>query len=138
MIKGRNGKIEIAYLGHSTNEIAFLNATRIDETSGAVNLVNARAGQYVVVSASIANEFPIVTHWNQALNKGRGGREIGGAEKRHREMNGSDATRFYDNNPKSPFLWSPKNALFSTDNTAPNATLPDYEGSSVRIIASLA
>jgi hypothetical protein len=126
IIKDRNGKIEIAYLGHSTNEVAFLDATRIDETSGAVNLVNARAGQYVVVSASIANEFPIVTHWKQALNKGRGGREISGTDAVG-GMNGSDSSRFYDNNPKSPFLWSPKNALFSTDNNAPNATLPDYE-----------
>jgi hypothetical protein len=130
IVKSQKGKIKIAYRD-SAGKVAFLNATRIDETSGAVNLVNARAGRYVVVSESIANEFPIVTHWKQALNKGRGGREIGGTDAVG-GMDGSDSTefystRFYDNDPKSPYLWSQKNALFSSDSNAPNAALPDYE-----------
>jgi hypothetical protein len=136
IVKSRNGKLKVAYLRRSTRMVEFLDP-RVDETSGAIILEKPRRGGYgpglfVVVSESIANEFPIVTHWKQALNEGRGGREIGGTDAlesiaKKDQINYLPARPdFYDdnNNSNSAPLWSRKYALFSPDN---NAALPAYE-----------
>jgi hypothetical protein len=148
IVKNRNGKIEIAFLGDSADYTEFLKCSKaadgvaresegqaqqclVDETSGAVSLnVQARAGRYVVVSESIANDFPIVTHWKRDPNHPRGRREIGGTDA-VAGMDGKETSTFYDNTQRagrsqsqSP-LWSTDNALFSPE--APNAELPAYE-----------
>jgi hypothetical protein len=133
IVKNRKYKIKIAFKPPREGEPKFLDHPLIDETSGDIVQViwnKPCPGRYVVVSESIANEFPIVTHWKQTLNKGRGGRKIGGTDAVEKVI-GDNSSRpgFYDSNSKSPQspLWSRKNALFSSDNVAPNAYLPAYE-----------
>src|SRR5207249_4563089 len=126
IVKSRKYKTKVAFKPPFDGEPKFLDHPLIDETSGdVVRFIWNKPcpGRYVVASESIAYEFPLVTHWKQTLNKGRGGREIGGTD------TVSSRPGFYDSNSKSPQspLWSRRNALFSSDNIAPNAYLPAFE-----------
>jgi hypothetical protein len=114
-------------------EIRYESPSRIIEKSGEVLLDSVKPGRYVVVSAGLTNDFPIVTHWNQSLNSGHGGQEYGATDalglkdidSRDRVVSTSE---ILDKDSTNPFYFaSDQYALFSSDPTKPAAKVPGFE-----------
>jgi hypothetical protein len=103
----------------SSGTIAYSDPSALDETGGLVVLETTQTGDCAVVGDSddgfFENDFPIVTHWNQNLNAGKGGFEPGSAD---------STPVFGDSDVLSPYSYSSDFAPFSDD---PDTILPGYE-----------
>jgi hypothetical protein len=114
--------------------VSFLQVSEVDAVAGVVRLSTELTGRFVVVAEPFTNDFPVVTHWNQGLNFGRGGFEAGAADPLG-QMDFDPATGFvmqstsiYDEDPASPHVYNTTQyALFSGDPAEPEALVPGYE-----------
>lgn len=108
--------------------------TGLDLTANQVLLQTNLPGKFVFVAEPFTNDLPIVTHWSQSLNSGRGGFQQGAADPIGtldvNLDNGVTTTSsdYYDTDPASPMLFNTKKfALFSNDPQNPNATVPSLD-----------
>jgi len=60
--------------------VSYLSPSQIDYGQGIVSVRNPGPHDYVVVSDSFKNVFPIVTHWKSRLNDWRGGHSLGASD----------------------------------------------------------
>jgi hypothetical protein len=106
----------------------------VDHAGGRATLITSTPGKYVFVSAPFTNDFPIVTHWKQSLNAGRGGFQAGASDaigtldySPSVNLIG-ETTDIFDTDPASPFTFNIKKyALFSSDPINPNANVPSID-----------
>ncbi len=61
----------------SSTGVAYHKPSRVNPTSGRVLFKTALVGNFVAVADGLSNDLPIVTHWDQSKNGGRGGRQSG-------------------------------------------------------------
>jgi hypothetical protein len=99
--------------------ITYEEPETVDETAGVVTHWAQKNETCTVIADSdggfFENDFPIVTHWNNTLNNGKGGVEFGAR---------GQIGNFLDTNAESPYWFSDEFAIFSDD---VNARLPAYE-----------
>lgn len=131
-LAARPTKISIAY--QTPQGINYLTPSRIDHTGGKVYAIAPRTGYYTVVSDAFTNDFPIVTHWDQSLNGGKGGPRIGAVDPLGiidvdpQTGEGKQESYIFDRNPDSPYQYATdKYAFFSGDPLNPSARVPSYE-----------
>jgi hypothetical protein len=75
-IAAQSGTVQVAVraLGGT---ITYLAATAVDAGAGTVTLKAPPLGNCVAVCSLLRQDLPVVTHWNAALNGGRGGQQTG-------------------------------------------------------------
>jgi hypothetical protein len=114
--------------------VSYMSPTSFNPATGEVFLSTNLPGKYVIVADGFKNDFPVVTHWKQSLNAGRGGFEYGATDGIGKidyiAETGSffGSTDLFDENPENPYVFkSDKYALFSNDPLEPNARVPGPE-----------
>lgn len=114
--------------------VSLLSPTSYNITDGTVSLQTNLPGKYVIVAETFTNDYPIVTHWRQSLNAGKGGYELGAADPigtiDFDPSAGAPSliTDIFDSNPLSIYTYNTeKYALFSSDTMAPQARVPGFE-----------
>lgn len=114
--------------------IEYLEHAGIDKKSGTVFFTTGKKGTFTVVSKAFVNDFPVVTHWNQELNNGRGGFCEGACDAPgyldiDPESEEIKSERpIYDSDPKSPYTFlTGEYAFFAGEENGENMKVPDYE-----------
>lgn len=123
----------IAYQ-NNTGVVALIAPGTVDMVTGLVTLNTSNPGRYVFVSEPFTNDYPIVTHWKQSLNFGRGGFQAGASDaigtldySPELDIVG-ESSDLFDNDPLSPLTFNIKKyALFSADPLEPQATVPSID-----------
>jgi len=77
-LEAQNATLKIAQ--YDANGVLYKNPTAINQDSATIKLAAANPGVYVAISEDLKNDYPIVTHWNQTLNNGRGGQQEGASD----------------------------------------------------------
>lgn len=120
--------------GFCLEKITFTNPQQILQERNQVLSSLLPAGIHVVVTDALRNQFPIVTHWNQSLNDGRGGQQVRGTDRLGKigyvpETDAvQTASSVFSTEKTSPWNYNTVNyGLFSSDQTAPNAQVPGLE-----------
>ena len=115
----------------SSDSLVYYNPTEIDVAGGKVKHNNLSAnGKFVAITTVWQNDFPIVTHWDQSLNSGRGGVRYGasdGIKEQDLDANGNVVyiDNVFDTNHDSPYMYNTENYAMIADD--PLARVPSYE-----------
>ncbi len=112
-IAAQSGAVQVAVRA-SGGAITYLAATAVDAAAGTVTLTAPLLGGCVAVCSLLQQDLPVVTHWNAALNGGRGGQQTGAR----------DALLTLDLDAATGQLEAGGNYLNANDDPA----LPDYWG----------
>lgn len=137
----------------SGTNISYLTPDSIDAAGGRVSLAQLNFGTFVVVAMNtdaknMLNDFPIVTHWSQSVNGGKGGPVVGAADRIGLAASCNQNLGMIDYDPVKKILTGDQQkdicfgdtrsntitrfqtdlyGLFSGDPINPNATVPGYE-----------
>lgn len=117
-----------------TSNIVLNRPHSVDFKNGAVISTILTPGTHVAVFKKIENQFPVVTHWNQALHSGRGGQQIGGKDRLGSVVYNPDTqavsvdSQIFNPDLKSDLNYDVKKfRLFGSDPIKPEAEVPSYE-----------
>lgn len=75
----RQAFIRIAYRAPD-GTLEYLTPNFVDSNSGLVGLSTEKSGTFTAVADGFTNALPIVTHWSQSLNGGKGGPQTGATD----------------------------------------------------------
>lgn len=79
IVDNHPGSVRVA-LRQSSGPMGFLTPSGVDVETGEVTLNSTFTGDCVVVSLDVEHDTAIVTHWDESLNSGRGGRSEGATD----------------------------------------------------------
>jgi hypothetical protein len=75
-VSAHGSSVRVALQTSSNQQFSFV-ATSVNPVTGEVTLSNTTLGKCTAVCTLLRQDPSVVTHWNQSLNSGRGGQQIG-------------------------------------------------------------